>query len=81
MNNQGSQYYSSNTASIGFKNGNIMMNNVSRPFDNNIRSRSNYVENKNGMSSDGLEIKQKKSLENYRKFLSQLEQNMPNAKP
>ena len=36
--------------------------------------------NKN-KSNDGLDQNQKKSLENYRKFLSQLDQNLPNPKP
>ena len=36
------------------------------------------MEIKNGLSNEELEIRQKKSIENYRKILSHLDQNMPN---
>ena len=66
MNNQGNNFYNK-TPLIGLKNENVM----------NMNNRVNF---KNGLNNDEFEIKQKKSLENYRKFLSQLDKNMPNPK-
>ena len=77
-NNQPNNFYTKSPL-IGSKNGNIIMNNANRVFGNNIGI--NISDNKNGLSNEELENKQKKSIENYRKFLSQLEQNMPNPKP
>ena len=81
MNNNKNNTISNNNSLMGYKNGNIMANNSYKSYENNIRGRSNFIENKNGISNDGLEIKQKKNLENYKNFLSQLEPNMQNNKP
>jgi ribosomal protein L36 len=59
---------------MGLKNGNLTMNNEIRQFENSVGGNKSYIFN------DGLDQMHKKSLENYRKFLSQLEQNMPNLK-
>ena len=74
MSNIGNNYFAQ-TPLMNPKNVNIGMNNEARQFGNSVGG------NKNGIANDGLDQIQKKSLENYRKFLSQLEQNMPNPKP
>jgi chromosome segregation ATPase len=66
--------YLTQTPLIDAKNGNIIMNNNARQFGNSVGMNKNK-------SNDGLDQNQKKSLENYRKFLSQLDQNLPNPKP
>lgn len=65
--------YLTQTPLIDAKNGNIIMNNNARQFGNSVGMNKNK-------SNDGLDQNQK-SLENYRKFLSQLDQNLPNPKP
>jgi hypothetical protein len=74
MSNIGNNYFAQ-TPLMNEKNVNIGMNNEARQFGNSVGG------NKNGLVNEGLDQIQKKSLENYRKFLSQLEQNMPNPKP
>ena len=78
MNHQSNNFYTKSPV-IGLKNGNIIMNNGNRAYGNNIGL--NIRDNKNGLPNEEFENRQKKSIENYRKFLSQLEQNMPNPKP
>jgi hypothetical protein len=73
LNNTGNAYFTQ-TPLMDARNGNIIMNNV-RQYGNSVGG------NKKDLSNDGLDQIQKKSLDNYRKFLSQLEQNMPSQKP
>jgi len=78
MNNTGNNYYNK-TPLMNAKNGNLMMmENLNRPYGSSV---GEYYQNKNGKTNEGMEQKQKKSIENYRKFLSKLEQNIPNQKP
>ena len=74
MNNSSNNYFAK-TPLIDAKNGNIIMNNEARQYGSSVGA------NKNGISNDGLDQIQKNSLENYRKFLSQLDQSMPKPKP
>ena len=69
MNNQSNNFYTKSPI-IGLKNGNIIMNNANKAYGNNIGL--NIRDNKNGLSNEE-ENRQKKSIENYRKFLYQLE--------
>ena len=66
--------YFAKTPLMGVKDGNLTMNNKVRLYGNSMGG------NKNGLFNDRSDQMHKKSLENYRKFLSQLEQNMPNIK-
>ena len=66
--------YFAKTPLMGAKNRNLTMNNEIRQYGNSVDL------NKNSIFNDRLDQMHKKSLENYRKFLSQLEQNMPNIK-
>ena len=59
---------------MGAKNRNLTMINEIRQYGNS------WDVNKNSIFNDRLDQMHKKSLENYSKFLSQLEQNMPNIK-
>ena len=66
--------YFAKTPLMGVKNGNLTMNNKVRIYGNSMGG------NKNDIFNDRLDHIHKKSLENYRKFLSKLEQNMHNIK-
>ena len=66
--------YFAKTPLMGAKNGNLTMNNEIRQYGYSLGGYKNSIFN------DGLDQMHKKSLENYRKFLSQLELNMPNRK-
>ena len=78
MNNQTNSYYN-NPSLLKIKNGNQMINNINNLYGNT--GNTNLNRNKNRLSNEELEIRQKKSVESYKKFISQLEQNMPNPKP
>ena len=66
--------YFAKTPLMGAKNRNLTMINEIRQYGNS------WDVNKNSIFNDRLDQMHKKSLENYSKFLSQLEQNMPNIK-
>ena len=75
MNNRNNSYYN-NPSMLNLKNGNKMVKNQISSYGNNDTYR-----NKNGLSNEELEIRQKESIDNYRKILSYLDQNMPNSNP
>ena len=74
MNYSTDNSYLTKTPLMRLKNGNLTMINEDRQYGNSVGG------NKFNIFNDGLDQIHKKSLENYRKFLSQLEQNMPNIK-
>ena len=56
---------------MDLKNGNLLrMNNSNHVYSGGESFR--FRDSKNGLSNDNLELRQKKSIENYRQFLSNL---------